>query len=399
MRRPLDIIVGFVILLSSQVASAQLVNDGVKIFISQGASVYVSDNVLHKNGEVLNNGELIVGGNWVNNNASSSVFSNASTGLVKFTANTGNFSGVGSTLFPKLAFVGNGVFKMQSDIGAFLSINLDDAELQTNENKFTLTNADHTAVSFKNGFVSTGTNGLFIRAMKDKADYVFPMGSSVLGLKRFVVLRPTDVFKQAIGVAFVGKDGNQDGYSRYQKSATITDINGDFYHVLKRIEGASGIDALFYTTSAEKFTSLINWTNKNSWEKSSPSLFQDNTAIVNGLNKSFLHQSVNLPLGMGVPFAFAQTKNINNIELFNAFSPDGDGKNDTWEIKNIDLFPDNELKIYDRSGNMVFRANGYNSSKFWDGQTVTSGTYIYILRVNIDGKDQFYKGSVTMLKN
>ncbi|MGV3545722.1 MAG: gliding motility-associated C-terminal domain-containing protein [Pedobacter sp.] len=46
--------------------------------------------------------------------------------------------------------------------------------------------------------------------------------------------------------------------------------------------------------------------------------------------------------------------------MYNAFSPDGDGKNDTWEVKNIDAFPDNDLKIFDRSGNLVYRMNSYN---------------------------------------
>ncbi len=399
MRRRIQIVIGLLFLLSWQELSAQLVNDGAKVFISSNAVLYVDHNVTHKNGEVVNNGEMIVKGSWKNENSSANVFATSSSGIVKFTAKAASFSGVGTTIFPKLAFVGDGVFTMQTNIGAFLSIDLDDAELQTENNQLTLSNVNPTAISFKNGFVSTGSSGLFIRALKDNDDYVYPLGSRKLGIKRFVVVRPKQAGQQSIGAAFIDKDPNLDGYSRSQNANGIIDVNDNFYHTLKRTEGSSAVYVSFYTTATEKFTSLVNWTTKNIWEKALPTTFQDNVVITNGLNKSFLHQSVNLPLGMLVPFAFAKVSAVNTIELFNAFSPDGDGKNDTWEIKNIDLFPDNDLKIYDRSGNLIFRANGYNSAKYWDGQNGTSGTYIYILRVKIDGKDQFFKGAITMVKN
>ncbi len=399
MRRHIHIVIGLFAFLSWQQLSAQLVNDGAKIFISSNALLYVNHNVTHKGGEVVNNGEMIVTGNWVNDHPNSNVFSTSSSGIVKFTSKATSFSGSGTTIFPKLVFVGDGVFTMKTNIGAFLSIDLDDAELQTENNQLTLSNINPAAISFKNGFVSTGSAGLFIRSLRDNDDYVYPLGSRKLGIKRFVVLRPKQAGQQSIGAAFIDKDPNLDGYSRSQNANGIVEVNDSFYHILKRNDGGAAVDASFYTTATEKFTSLINWTNKNIWEKALPTTFQDNVAITNGLNKSFLHQSVNLPLGMLVPFAFAKVSAVNTIELFNAFSPDGDGKNDTWEIKNIDLFPDNDLKIYDRSGNLIFRANGYNSAKYWDGKNGTSGTYIYILRVKIDGKDQFFKGAITMVKN
>jgi len=379
---------------------AQLVNNGVKLFVDQGALLYVDAKYIHNDGVVLNNGEIVAGGDWENNHPALNVFDNLSNGIVKFTAKSAAFSGTTPTIFPKLVFKGDGVFTMNLNIGARLSIDLDDAEVKTGNHQLTFANYDPSAVYFKNGFINTGTNGSFVRYIKENETYFYPLGSSKLGLKRFVSIYSKQVTKSAIGAAFVDRDPSSDGYSRFSKTASVADINDIFYHVITQNQGANLIlDVSFYTSATEKFTGLASWTNKNNWDKASPTDFRDNAAISAGITKSFFHRSFNLAGNSSVPFAFANVTNVNQLEFYNAFSPDGDGKNDTWEIKNIDTFPDNDLKVFDRSGNLVYKASGYNSSKYWDGQNVASGTYVYILRAKIDGKDQYFKGSITMVKN
>ena len=50
------------------------------------------------------------------------------------------------------------------------------------------------------------------------------------------------------------------------------------------------------------------------------------------------------------------------IFIPNAFTPDGDGLNDTFNIKNADLlYPNYQIIIYDRWGNQVYKGkNGWN---------------------------------------
>lgn len=66
----------------------------------------------------------------------------------------------------------------------------------------------------------------------------------------------------------------------------------------------------------------------------------------------------------------------------NAFSPNGDGINDTWEIPELIYYPDAILTIYTRSGQPVFRSIGYGK---WDGKHNGSdlpvGTYYYVLQL------------------
>jgi len=66
-----------------------------------------------------------------------------------------------------------------------------------------------------------------------------------------------------------------------------------------------------------------------------------------------------------------------------AFSPNNDGINDTFVIPGIELYGGNELHIFNRWGNLVFRMSNYDNS--WDGKLtdtnsdVPAGTYFYTL--------------------
>lgn len=68
----------------------------------------------------------------------------------------------------------------------------------------------------------------------------------------------------------------------------------------------------------------------------------------------------------------------------NMITPNGDGVNDTWVIKNILHYPNNELDIFDREGRMVFTMIGYDN--LWKGDfndsPLPEGTYYYILYID-----------------
>ena len=81
------------------------------------------------------------------------------------------------------------------------------------------------------------------------------------------------------------------------------------------------------------------------------------------------------------------------INVYNGFTPNGDGVNDFWIIDNIDLYPSNKVYIFNRWGNTIFTISNYNNtSNVWDGkmngQPVTSGTYFFLI---VDGSDKLIK--------
>lgn len=89
----------------------------------------------------------------------------------------------------------------------------------------------------------------------------------------------------------------------------------------------------------------------------------------------------------------------------NAFSPNGDGVNDYFEIPGIEYYENNSLTIINRWGNKVYEAKNYGIStnpKFWDGKSNTgfrigdddlpAGTYFYIL--NLGNGEKAVSGSI-----
>lgn len=76
------------------------------------------------------------------------------------------------------------------------------------------------------------------------------------------------------------------------------------------------------------------------------------------------------------------------ILIYNGFTPDGDGINDSWLIDNIENFSSNTVSIFNRWGNKVWSTVNYNNTNnIWDGKTqngmaLPSGTYFYIIEIN-----------------
>lgn len=75
-----------------------------------------------------------------------------------------------------------------------------------------------------------------------------------------------------------------------------------------------------------------------------------------------------------------------DIKGLNAFSPNGDGVNETWFIDNIWKYPDNQVSIFNRWGTPVWKTTNYdNNSNAWDGNwengdPAIDATYFYIIK-------------------
>lgn len=73
------------------------------------------------------------------------------------------------------------------------------------------------------------------------------------------------------------------------------------------------------------------------------------------------------------------------LGLYNAFSPNGDGFNDTWTIPMAEYHTDNTVTIVNRWGSEVWKASAYdNHHVVWNGQNLNGdnlpdGTYYYII--------------------
>lgn len=89
------------------------------------------------------------------------------------------------------------------------------------------------------------------------------------------------------------------------------------------------------------------------------------------------------------------------FQIYNLFTPNGDGVNDLWIIDGLSAYPDNSLKILNRWGDVVFEAEPYIND--WDGRSSTeneflpSATYWYLLELG-DIAGTVLTGDVTIIR-
>ncbi|MFD1873304.1 gliding motility-associated C-terminal domain-containing protein [Hymenobacter bucti] len=88
------------------------------------------------------------------------------------------------------------------------------------------------------------------------------------------------------------------------------------------------------------------------------------------------------------------------IRIPNAFTPNGDGRDDTWQIEFIEQYPDNTVNVFNRWGNKIFSATNYSRANEWrgdiNGQPAPVGTYYYVV-VTKGPLGKSYAGSITIL--
>ncbi|MEZ4931212.1 MAG: gliding motility-associated C-terminal domain-containing protein [Saprospiraceae bacterium] len=70
--------------------------------------------------------------------------------------------------------------------------------------------------------------------------------------------------------------------------------------------------------------------------------------------------------------------------VYNGFSPNGDGVNDTFKIDGLHAYENHKLMVFNRWGNKVFQSENYQNDwdGFWDSKRLPCGTYFYLIELN-----------------
>jgi len=112
-------------------------------------------------------------------------------------------------------------------------------------------------------------------------------------------------------------------------------------------------------------------------------------------NDVFLTQGFEQPVLLDVPYAFVAPT---------AFTPDGDGTNDSWTIPLETVFDTPpKVLIFNRWGDVVYETQYYdNASNVWTGNYQTSGlpvlegTYFYVVESNDDNTQ--FSGYIQLIR-
>jgi len=116
----------------------------------------------------------------------------------------------------------------------------------------------------------------------------------------------------------------------------------------------------------------------------SPAIYLDKNTVANPVCSP--NSSINYTISVTDEFGCMATgvlavKLIRDLVIPNVFTPNGDGINDTWRIKNLADYSDCRIEVYNRYGQVIYKSIGYNTE--WtgtsNGKLLSAGTYYYII--------------------
>jgi gliding motility-associated-like protein len=89
---------------------------------------------------------------------------------------------------------------------------------------------------------------------------------------------------------------------------------------------------------------------------------------------------------------------ITRVIVPNTFTPNNDGINDVWVIRHYEVYPQIEVRVFNRWGKIVHESTGYLQP--WDGTVngadVQAGTYYYTIKLN--NGDPPFSGTLTIIR-
>lgn len=91
---------------------------------------------------------------------------------------------------------------------------------------------------------------------------------------------------------------------------------------------------------------------------------------------------------------------VASIKIPNAFTPNGDGINDSWNIAGIDKFPGADVKVFTRNGQLIYHSVNYAIpfNGTYNGSLLPPGVYYYIIDVKQPICFGKISGSLTIIR-
>ena len=84
------------------------------------------------------------------------------------------------------------------------------------------------------------------------------------------------------------------------------------------------------------------------------------------------------------------------LPAVNAFTPNGDGVNDAWFIKNVEVYDGFQLHIFNPAGKVVYQTNHYLNEweGTYNGSQLPTGTYYYLFKK----ENTVFKGTISLVR-
>lgn len=151
----------------------------------------------------------------------------------------------------------------------------------------------------------------------------------------------------------------------------------------------AGTDLLMYTGGSVIITASQDANNKTyQWTPttglSSPNSYTTQAAPTGTSNVYYYLKVTSIDGCVAYDTMMIKIQNV-NFDIPNAFSPNGDGINDKWEVPLLNAFPLARIQVFNRYGQIVFSGNGGSNFIAWDGthkgKPVPVGVYYYVIDI------------------
>ena len=134
------------------------------------------------------------------------------------------------------------------------------------------------------------------------------------------------------------------------------------------------------------------------WNTGSPSNKLD--SISSGIYKVSILDTNNCKLDTLFEVKQRCRQRNDSTDVYDVFTPNGDNINETWIIKNIENYAQNETYVFNRWGQLVFSKKGYKNE--WRGLTndnkeLPAAAYYYIIYLR-DADETILSGSITIIR-
>lgn len=349
------------------------ITPGTIVTISAGTTFTIG-NALTNDGTLINNGSILIGGQWVNNGTYT-----PGTGAITFNSTAPvQVINHNAQAFNTLTISGGGVKQFLADITINDELVLTDGILESSNNAKINFGATST---FSGGSDAAHIKGTVQRT--GQGDLIFPIGNGTTYL-------PIELIDAGTGTN-ASVTLHEISNEVLTRDNSITAVSDQRYWELSLQGGSLTQSKIKLPANGESFTNLDGVVVAGSTTALGPYESLGNSEFT-GTPASGSVLSEDAPI---VAFyALAAANSDNSIMVYNAVSVFEDGKNDYFQIFNIDKYPNSEVRIFNRWGDRVFQMKAYNNdepSKRFNGlsdagNVLPSGTYFYSINLG-DGSE------------
>lgn len=360
-------------------------NRGSTVSILDGTIFSVRDSLVNT-GTFVNNGNLIIGGTWLNtgtyNPGAGEITFNSTSATLPQIINHSNQS------FSKLTISGGGTKLILADITIEDEIVLTDGIIEAENNARVIINPG--------AVISGGSDLSHINAPvyhSGNGPKLYPLGNGSVYLP--VSLESIEDPSAVIGIETIELQA-----SALLIAPSLEAISESRYWHIDVVEGSPD-SRIALPLKNENFSRA-----ENIVVAQAPALTENFETIgQSDLQGTMSEGIVTSDRAVTGPFVtVASSSYEGSLLVYNAVSPNDDGLNDFLRILNIELYPENKFMLFNRWGDKIFEIQNYdNSERVFKGRsningdkTLVNGTYFYVIETT---KDSLKLNGFLVLKN